>query len=146
MSVYDGARFRFMYKLTSIAGSSIWKGSLVQLISVMQKFNNMGHENEEQLRRKFTDSGFAWIISAMSFFTLYALAANGNTLGVIFPELLHHFNVPQAMIGLLGSIRTATFDLTAGGFVILNILYFEHDKRMLCKWCFRLWWHYHWLI
>ncbi|ELU01024.1 hypothetical protein CAPTEDRAFT_208364 [Capitella teleta] len=77
----------------------------------------MGHENEEQLRRKFTDSGFAWIISAMSFFTLYALAANGNTLGVIFPELLHHFNVPQAMIGLLGSIRTATFDLTAGIFI-----------------------------
>ncbi|ELU02436.1 hypothetical protein CAPTEDRAFT_198031 [Capitella teleta] len=90
---------------------------------------------EAKLRGAFTDSWFAWLISVMSFCTFYALSANVVSLGVILPEFLDHLQVSQAMIGLLGSIKIATFDLTAGFasaglYIPSNVIVHQyHNKR-----------------
>ncbi|ELU02437.1 hypothetical protein CAPTEDRAFT_198032 [Capitella teleta] len=65
-------------------------------------------------RSKFTDSGFAWIVTVASFLALYALAANIFSLGVLLPDLLEHFQVPQGMLGMLGSAKMLICDVTCG--------------------------------
>ncbi|ELT95144.1 hypothetical protein CAPTEDRAFT_203034 [Capitella teleta] len=64
--------------------------------------------------RKFTDSKFSWIINVMSCSTLYALSANIITLGIILPDFIHHFQVSQSKLGMLGSVKLAIFDLGSG--------------------------------
>ena len=62
----------------------------------------------------------------MSFCTLFALGANVIVLGVILPEFLDHFQFSQAMLGILGSVKIAVFDICSGEFEsLITIFNFE---------------------
>ncbi|ELT95099.1 hypothetical protein CAPTEDRAFT_157611 [Capitella teleta] len=76
---------------------------------------------------KFTDSGFAWIVAAMSFLVLYTVAANVLALGVILPDLLAYFQVSQAMLGVLGSVKIFVNDIASG------TLTGPLEKRLGCR-------------
>lgn len=67
-----------------------------------------------QKSAEWTDSGFAWLIVAMSFFACLGVVVNEISLGALFPELLEHFQVPQSMLGLLGSVKVVTCDIISG--------------------------------
>ncbi|ELT95097.1 hypothetical protein CAPTEDRAFT_224440 [Capitella teleta] len=72
---------------------------------------------ESTQRMQFTDSGFAWIVTAMSFFVLYAVNSNFISLGPLLPDLLSHFQVSQAMLGMLASVRIVICDAASGTLV-----------------------------
>ncbi|ELU05941.1 hypothetical protein CAPTEDRAFT_196761 [Capitella teleta] len=72
---------------------------------------------ESTRRMQFTDSGFAWIVTAMSFFVLYAVNSNFISLGPLLPDLLSHFQVSQAMLGMLASVRIVICDAASGTLV-----------------------------
>lgn len=69
-----------------------------------------------QRRTQWTDSCFAWVIVGLSFAACMAYAINMVSLGILFPELLEHFQVPQAMLGILGSCKFVLSDIIAGQF------------------------------
>ena len=76
--------------------------------------NAMAKSSVRKRRKSHTDSGFAWIVALMSFCALFAVGANVVVLGVILPEFLDHFQFSQAMLGILGSVKIAVFDICSG--------------------------------
>ncbi|ELU18318.1 hypothetical protein CAPTEDRAFT_224661 [Capitella teleta] len=78
-------------------------------------------------QRKYTDSGFAWIVTLMAFLSSYAGAANLMMIAIILPDLLDYFQVSQAMIGLAGSLKLFVCDISSG--VVIGPL----TKRVGCR-------------
>jgi hypothetical protein len=71
-------------------------------------------EDDRVVKRKYTDSCYSWLITTMSFCILYAMSANIVAFGVFLPEFVTHFQKSQALLGLLGSIKLAVFDVCSG--------------------------------
>lgn len=84
----------------------------------MDSENTANHERGQGVKQtQYTDSGFAWVIVATSFLASVGMIANVTSLGVLFPELLEHFQVSQAKMGLIGSVKIVISDFLAGEYL-----------------------------
>ena len=68
------------------------------------------------------DEGFSWVILAAAFFVVMVHPINNLSFGVFLAEFIDHYRLPQAVLGIMGAVRTCVLFL-AGGYRLL-LLYF----------------------